>query len=466
MFASNRTLGSADAKDPAPGVCVTRFNQRIAYVTLPRSSTTAHPCARRCCCTRLAWQLLLCCLAGGWATGCESAAGPVVNRASSDIFLKPDTELIRALVPRDATFEGLLLEHGVAAEAVHLAIGVMRTVFDPRRLKAMQPFELERRPDGQLRRLDYEIDADSYLRVSETLRADELEAAVLPIPKERHEATVAGSIDRETPSLFQAMQAAGEQPELTIAMAAIFAGELDFNREIQPGDQFGLVVEKFTREARPASYGVIMAAEFQNDGRVLRAIRFTPSGGEPGYFNEQGQSLRRFFLRSPLKFDPRITSRFTRRRFHPVLKIPRPHLGVDYGAPTGAPVVAVAAGRVVSATFDRANGRMIRLRHTSGYETYYLHLSAFAPGIRAGVRVAQGDVVGRVGSTGLATGPHLDYRVRKNGVFVNPVREHRNMPPGEPVPAEALAAFEAHRDRVLETLQKVTRGDEEGGSAL
>jgi murein DD-endopeptidase MepM/ murein hydrolase activator NlpD len=236
-------------------------------------------------------------------------------------------------------------------------------------------------------------------------------------------------------------------------MAQIFAGEIDFNTGLQPGDRFGLVFEKFTREARPATYGAIEAAEFENDGRVLRAIRFTPPGGKPGYFDEEGRSLRRFFLASPLKFEPRITSGFSRRRFHPVLKTSRPHLGVDYGAPVGAPVVAVAAGTVVSASYDNANGRMVRLRHTSGYETYYLHLSAFGPGIRAGARVDQGQLIGKVGATGLATGPHLDYRVRKNGEFVDPVREHRNLPPGEPIPAAARAAFDAHRDLALERLR-------------
>jgi murein DD-endopeptidase MepM/ murein hydrolase activator NlpD len=137
---------------------------------------------------------------------------------------------------------------------------------------------------------------------------------------------------------------------------------------------------------------------------------------------------------------------------HPVLHTARAHRGVDYAAPSGAPVVAIAAGRVVSATFDRANGRMVRLRHSSGYESYYLHLSAFAPGIRAGVSVGQGETVGRVGATGLATGPHLHYGLKKNGVFVNPLREHRNLPPGDPVPSSALAIFQAARDSALAAL--------------
>jgi murein DD-endopeptidase MepM/ murein hydrolase activator NlpD len=207
--------------------------------------------------------------------------------------------------------------------------------------------------------------------------------------------------------------------------------------------------ERFRREGRPNSYGVVTAARFENDGRVLHAFRFTAPGSKPDYYDEHGRSLRRFFLRSPLKFVPQITSGFSARRMHPVLHTARAHRGVDYRAPSGAPVVAIASGRVVSATFDRANGRMVRLRHTSGYESYYLHLSAFAPGIKAGASISQGETLGRVGATGLATGPHLHYGLKKNGVFVNPIREHRNLPPGDPVPASASAAFEAERDRAL-----------------
>jgi len=193
----------------------------------------------------------------------------------------------------------------------------------------------------------------------------------------------------------------------------------------------------------------ITAAEFLNDGRTIRAIRFTPAGGEPGYYDEQGRSLRRFFLRSPLKFEPRITSRFSARRMHPILHQARAHRGVDYGAPAGAEVVSVASGRVLGATFDSANGRMVRVRHQSGYVSQYLHLSAFGPGIRAGVTVTQGQVIGRVGSSGLATGPHLHYGLLKNGVYVNPLLEHRNMPPGEPVPQTDRDTFNSQRNLAL-----------------
>jgi murein DD-endopeptidase MepM/ murein hydrolase activator NlpD len=248
------------------------------------------------------------------------------------------------------------------------------------------------------------------------------------------------------------MNAAGEGADLAIALAQVFAGEIDFNTEVQLGDRFTLTFERFVREERPSTYGAITAAAFHNDGREIRAIRFTPPGGEPGYFDEQGRSLRRFFLRSPLKFEPRVTSRYSLRRLHPVLQTTRAHRGVDYGAPTGAAVVAVAAGTVVSATFDNVNGRMVRLRHGSGYDSYYLHLSAFAQGVRRGARVNQGQTIGLVGSTGLATGPHLHYGLQKNGAWVDPLREHRNMPPGDPVPAVAMEAFRRVSEQALEAL--------------
>ena len=351
----------------------------------------------------------------------------------------------------------MLRGHGVAANVVSTVVQAASVVFDLRRLRAAQPFLLERALGGDLRHFEYEIDADSYLRVMPVAAdAGEFRAEVLSIPKTLEHGVAAGTINASTPSLFQAMEATGERAELTLALAQVFSGEIDFNSEVQPGDRFAVAFERFVREGGPASYGAITAAEFENDGRRIRAVRFVPPGGEADYFDAEGHSLRRFFLRSPLRFEPRVTSRYSTRRMHPILRTARAHTGVDYGAPTGAAVVAVSHGTVVSATRDNTNGRMVRLRHASGYETYYLHLSAFAPGIRRGARVAQGQTIGAVGSTGLATGPHLHYGLKKNGTWVDPLREHRNMPPGEPVPAEAMEAFRAVRARALEQLAEVT----------
>jgi murein DD-endopeptidase MepM/ murein hydrolase activator NlpD len=378
---------------------------------------------------------------------------PPAPSHGSDIPLIPDTAIIRGEVPRDSNLASMLTMQGLATGTVEEIVDAARRVFDPRRLRSAQPFSLERTLDGALRWFEYEVDADWFLRVIPVAAgASELRAELVPIPKTLEQGYAAGTIGGDTPSLFQAMSAAGEGPELTLALAEIFAGEIDFNNDVHPNDRFALTFEKWNRSGRPSTYGTIAAAEFENEGRLLRAIRFTPPGGKPDYFDEQGRSLRRFFLKSPLKFDPRVTSRFSASRLHPVLGTARAHRGVDYGAPTGAPVVAVSAGTVLGATYDNANGRMVRVRHNNGYTSYYLHLSAFAPGIRAGARVSQGQTVGRVGATGLATGPHLHYGLQKNGSWVDPLREHRNMPPGEPVPPNVMAEFIQVRDAALDEL--------------
>jgi len=390
---------------------------------------------------------------GSAACGTAAPAAP----AGADVVLTPDTTLVKGLVPERTTLDEIFRAAGLASDVATGAIEAIADVFDPRRLRAWQPFTLLRTLDGRLRAFEYEIDADALLRVElASVGAGALRAAVMPIPKTLEPSLAAGTIDTTTPSLFEAMQAAGERAELAIALAQIFSGEIDFHSDVQPGDRFALAFERFVREDRPPSYGAITAAEFRTDGRLIRAIRFTPPGGRPGYYDEQGRSLRRLFLRSPLRFEPRITSRFSAQRRHPILHTTRAHRGVDYGAPTGAPVVAVAGGTVVSATSDAANGRMVRLRHASGFESYYLHLSAFAPGIRRGARVDQGALVGRVGATGLATGPHLHYGLQRHGRWVDPLREHRNMPPGDPVPASAHAAFVAARDAALADLEQAS----------
>jgi murein DD-endopeptidase MepM/ murein hydrolase activator NlpD len=325
-------------------------------------------------------------------------------------------------------------------------------VFDLRKLRVHQPYRLDLSRSDQVKRFEYEIDDDRRLVLTRSAQdGTGFTADVLPIEKTSRPALVSGEIDRTAPSLFAAIARAGEEVDLSVAMADVFSSEVDFNTELQNGDRFQLLVEKEYRADEAFSgYGAILGGEIENDGRRVRAIRFTPSHGPAAYYDQDGRSLRRFFLRSPLKFDPTVTSGFSRSRLHPVLGERRAHLGVDYRAPSGAPVVAVADGLVVSAGANGGAGRMVHLRHANGFETQYLHLSSVA--VRRGARVRHGDLVGRVGATGLATGPHLDYRVRKNGSFINPVAAHRAMPPGEPVPAHELEAFAAVRDRVLSAL--------------
>jgi murein DD-endopeptidase MepM/ murein hydrolase activator NlpD len=391
-------------------------------------------------------------------SACQQSPTPPTARATGfDTRLAPETIAVRDVIPRNTTLDSLLRDHGVEAEAVGRVVAAMRGVFDPRQLRSLQPFLLERTTLGALRLFEYEIDADRFLRVSSAATTPDLDAEVLPIPKTLQESVASGVIDEESSSLFAAMKTAGERDDLAIALAQIFSGEIDFNTEVQRDDRFAVVFERYVREGRPDTYGRIKAAEwFPKQGRVVRAIRFDLPDGTAAYYDEDGRSLRRFFLKSPLEFEPRVTSGFSVSRRHPILHTSRAHRGVDYAAPTGAPVVSVASGTIVAASHDSTNGRMVRVRHPSGYESYYLHLSRFAPGIRAGMRVGQGDRVGFVGSTGLSTGPHLHYGLTKNGAFVNPVAEHRNMPPGEPVPAPSMAAFNEVRDRALAALAAST----------
>lgn len=388
------------------------------------------------------------------AAACADAPQPQRARPT-DVRLPPEAQIIEARVPARATLDGLLRQHELPADLVRAAVESARTVFNPRSLRADQPYRLVRSLDGLLREFVYEIDADRLLRIVSRGGAQptSLDAQILPIEKQAILSAVRGDISPETSSLIASMDAAGENVQLAMALAEIFGGEIDFNNDLQPSDDFDVLFQRLTRDGAFAGYGEIVAARFRVDGREYRAFRWVdPKTGKVGYYDEQGRSLKRQLLSSPLRFEPRVTSRFSRSRLHPVHGVRRAHLGVDYAAAHGSAVVAVADGVVVSAGWSGGGGNMVRLRHAGGLETYYLHLSSFAKGIRAGARVTQNQVIGRVGATGTATGPHLDYRMRRRGVFVNPITAHRQQPPGEPIRAPHMASFMRTRDQALHQL--------------
>jgi murein DD-endopeptidase MepM/ murein hydrolase activator NlpD len=401
-------------------------------------------------------------LAAACAQGCAPPA-PAPPRIGSDVLLVPEIRRIEARVPPRATLDSLLRQHQLPADLVHAAVQSARAVFNPRHLRADRPYRLVLSFDGFLREFEYEIDTDRFLRIFRR-EGDEgaaaLAAEVVPFVKQTEIVAVRGLIDADHPSLIAAIDELGEQVPLAMELADIFGGQIDFGSDLQQGDAFEVLFEKSTREGQFAGYGAILGASFSNGGSVHRAFRWVhPATGKAGYYDENGRSLKRLLLASPLKFEPRITSRFSRRRLHPVHRTVRAHLGVDYGAPHGAAVVAVAAGTVVSAGWAGGGGRQIRIRHARGLESYYLHLSSFASGIRAGARVEQGQFIGRVGATGTATGPHLDFRLRKNNVFVDPVAERRRQPPGEPIPAVHLADFRTSRDALSQQLTTTLLAD-------
>ena len=385
------------------------------------------------------------------ASCAQGARGePRAAGVAHDITLTSEIRVVSARIARGATLASMLRAQNLAAADVAALVAQAASVFDVRKVRAEQPYRLRQTLQGSLQAFEYEIDGDRFLSVVRSA-TDALVASVVPIPKTRSVEIVRGQIDRHTSSLVAALDAAGETIDLTLALADIFGGEIDFNTEVQPGDRVELTVEKQYRDHHVfAGYGPILAAEFTNAGRRVRAVRFTPDGGTPAYFDDRGVSMRRFFLASPLKFQPVVTSAFSRSRMHPILNEVRAHLGVDYRAPAGAPVVAVADALVISAGMSGGSGRMVHLRHANGFETQYLHLSSIA--VRAGSRVRQGELIGRVGATGLATGPHLDYRLKQKGVYINPVTAHHVMPPADPVPPAQMAAFSVARDRAFDAL--------------
>ncbi len=376
-------------------------------------------------------------------------------RRLADIILPRDSDVISAVVPNGTTVAAMLGKHLLPESELSALVQAVTASFDVRKLRAGNIYKIDRLFDGRIRSFEYEIDPTRALRAS---RRDGdiglFDAEVVELPLTTIRVVVEATIDRAAPSISEALERAGERLDLALSLADIFGGEVDFNSGVQPGDTFRVVVEKSMREDGVfTGYGPVQAVEFQNDGRMLTAMRFVLPDGKPGYFDRDGLSLTRFFLKSPLKFEPRITSKFSSSRMHPVLKYARAHNGVDYGAPTGAPIVSVSSGVVTFAGWTGGGGRTVRVKHASGYESEYMHMSAIASGIRPGARVGQGELVGNVGMTGTATGPHLHYGLRKNGAYVNPVTEHQNLPPGEPVPAVMKAAFLTARDTIFGQLR-------------
>ena len=269
-------------------------------------------------------------------------------------------------------------------------------------------------------------------------------AAVRP-DVETRVAAIAGEV---RDSLFASVERLGETAGLTARLVSLFEWDFDFAADSLPGDRFRFLVEKRYVGDELLGYGDILVAQYASAGRpVLTSVAFEEAGGRADYFDVSGRSVKKMFLRAPLDFT-RVTSGFSHARHHPILGGLRPHLAVDYGAPVGTPVRAVADGVVTMAGWDGGFGLSLSLRHARGYETMYNHLSRLD--VKRGERVRQRQIIGRVGTTGLSTGPHLDYRVRKAGVFVNPLGE--KFIPGAPVPAHRRGAFTVHVRALLERL--------------
>lgn len=255
-------------------------------------------------------------------------------------------------------------------------------------------------------------------------------------------------------SLFGAAQKAGIDDQIIMALAEVFAWQIDFARDLHPGDRFSVVYEEYYLDGMKVDNGRILAAHVSNRGKPYDAVLFTGPDGEQGYYTPAGYSLKRTFLRTPLKFT-RISSLFSNARHHPILNRIRAHRGVDYAAPSGTPVRAAGDGRVAFVGWRGGYGRAILIKHGSGYDTMYGHLSGWARGLRAGQHVSQGQLVGYVGMSGLATGPHLHYELHIEGRYVDPLKI--TQPPPQPIAANLKPRFVAQTRPLLAQLQVLQR---------
>ncbi|MDD5450403.1 MAG: M23 family metallopeptidase [Desulfovibrionales bacterium] len=324
------------------------------------------------------------------------------------------SKIISGALRGTETFYDSLRRHRVPAEAIKTVIGSLSELIDFRRCKPGVQYEIELSPAGDVVRCRYSVSPVEVYTLKK--EKDNYSVYAEDVEIERHIVKLSGEI---TSSLFESFGESGEDDRLILAFAEIFASDIDFNTEPQPGDRFSMIFEKYFKGDQLVGYGHILAARYETASDTYEAYYHARPGEKGAYYDTQGKSLGKHFLRSPVPFS-RLTSGFSRSRRHPVLGINRPHLGIDLAAPTGTPVLAAADGVVVFSGRRGGYGNQVVLNHPGGYETYYGHLSRFARGIKAGASVKQRETIGFVGATGLATGPHLDYRIKAKGAFRNP----------------------------------------------
>lgn len=356
------------------------------------------------------------------------ALAPIAASATAD-----DTYWREERIQRGDTFGSLLSRLRVEdAEAVRF----LRSSNEAKRLRQLVPGRIVRAhtaDDGRLLELRY---STGVMVLTAKAEGDTYRVMEEAAPLERRIMMKSAEIRS---SLFAATDAARINDSVAIQLADIFSTDIDFHRDLRRGDRFTVVYEMYFDSGEPIKPGRVLAAEFVNQNKAYQAIWYEHADGKGDYYTADGKSMKKAFLRSPLEFS-RISSGFTHARFHPILRRWRAHKGIDYAAGTGTGVKATADGVVESARFDRGYGNVIVLRHQQKYTTLYGHLSRFASGISRGARVSQGQTIGYVGSTGLATGPHLHYEFRINEVHQDPLRVV--MPEAPPITPELRASFD------------------------
>jgi murein DD-endopeptidase MepM/ murein hydrolase activator NlpD len=354
----------------------------------------------------------------------------------------PITEVVRTFTSADTvhrgdTLAGLLLRNRMGLQEIEQVLHEIRTrdYFSPRSLLPGQVLEFTRDDADRLVRLAVRCSPEE-IYVFE-LHPDSLRSFAQAVDAETRVRKLAGTVQT---TFEMAVLSAGGSAQLASKVAEIFSCEVDFFTEVRRGDRFSILVEERYVEGSFVGYGPVIYGRYEGDEAKASVAWFQPEGQRGGYYDLGGNNLRRAFLKSPLTYS-RISSYFANRRFHPILKKFRPHHGVDYAAPIGTPVAAVADGTVEFAGWKGGYGRYVKIRHDRTHETCYGHMSRFASNIRAGARVKQGEKIGYVGRTGLATGPHLHYEFIENGRSINPLAM-RSLP-SEPIASSLLVAFRA-----------------------
>lgn len=352
------------------------------------------------------------------------------------------------MVQHNQNLSDILLRSGVDYPTIHRLVSASDTVFDVRKIRVGQPYTLFYTPDTlrRLRHFVYTIDNTDYLIYS---LGDSITARRRSKPVSIVDRTASARIES---SLWNAITGQGLNPSLALELSEIFAWTVDFFG-IEKGDYFKVLYQERFVDSTSIGVGQVKAALFRHRNRHYYAFHFNEDG-EWNYFDENGNSLRKAFLKAPLKFS-RISSRFSSGRLHPVLKIRRPHHGVDYAAPAGTPVYAIGDGRVTHKGWDaKGGGNYLKIKHNSVYTTVYMHLKGFAPGLSQGKQVRQGELIGFVGSTGLSTGPHLDFRVFQNDRPIDPLK--MEAPSAEPVKAVHKERFMVHADSLKKMIDMLS----------
>ncbi len=357
------------------------------------------------------------------------------------------------VVPRNSTLQDVLLRHDLTYQEIHQLVLASRSTYNLNRVRAGNRIAIEKSPDGTFRALQYDISDEEYLVVG--YEGDRWLATRRQYEFDLVTEEIYGRIES---SLWDTLVSQGESTRLVAALVDVLRWDVDFTA-IQPGDSFRLVIEKKYFNGESIKPGKILAFRFDGNDKSFYGFLVThEDSGKSEYYNEQGKAVKKPFLQVPFRFNPRITSGFSYSRYHPILKRRRPHLAIDYGAPRGTRVLASGSGRVVFAGRRGGYGKLVKIRHPNRYATSYAHLDKIF--VRTGKTVYQGQAIGTVGATGLATGPHLDYRVQDaRGRFINP-RKLVTLPSKKKIPADQWNRFAVLRDGLKTHLDSIPQSSD------